>query len=428
MSDLHLGLDFLLGQSGLGLLAVFWYTLVFELPRYGLSFLAAGLAPFAARLSYRSESPAAATPPSPRRISVLVAGHNEVDAIERCIRSLREQSIADFEIIIVSDGSTDGMATVAARLVRSGLADRALATDLRGGKSGAINLALTAAAGDIIVVVDCDCSYDRFALESICRYFDDPSVGAVSGDIIPRNGDATLISRFQEIEYLFTLSVGKRIGASLDQVVCISGAFGAFRREAIAAIGAYDVGGGEDLDLTLRLRANGWRVAFADDAVCYTDVPTGLWALIRQRLRWERDSVWLRFRKHWRLIDPSHADFRLSEALHQWDFLIFNVAAAVLFPFYLVWLFILYGDFAVAILVAMQLGLFTIDVTMLAIVCHVTGRPLFLRNLPYLLGYSVFTTYVMRFVRLWAYVEEWFLAGSRQDNYVPLKVRAVRKW
>jgi hypothetical protein len=76
----------------------------------------------------------------------------------------------------------------------------------------------------------------------------------------------------------------------------------------------------------------------------------------------------------------------------------------------------------------MQIGLFTIEVLMLAIAAFVTGRPAFIRNLPYLLGYSIFASYVMRFVRLWACLEEWFLAGSRRDNYVPSKVRAVRSW
>jgi cellulose synthase/poly-beta-1,6-N-acetylglucosamine synthase-like glycosyltransferase len=428
MSDFDLGLSFLAAQSSGSLVVLFWYTLVFEIPRYSLGFVAIGLAPLAARLFGRFERAGELPPMPPLRVSVVIAGHNEAHSLERCVRSLREQSLSGFEIIIVSDGSSDGMAATAARLVRSGLADRALATDLRGGKSSGINLAIGAASGNIIVNVDCDCSYDRFAIENIIAYFRDPSVGAVCGDIMPRNGDDSLTARFQEIEYLFTLSVGKRIGASLDQVVCISGAFGAFRREAIDAIGAFDVGGGEDLDLTLRLRAKGWRVAFAADAVCYTDVPTKLWTLIRQRLRWERDAIWLRFRKHRRLMDPRSPTFRLSEAFHQCDFLVFNVAAALIFPFYLVWLFVQYGEFAIAILVAMQVGLFAIDVTLLAIAGQVTGRPSFARNLLYLFGYSIFAAYVMRLVRAWAYLEEWFLSGSRRDNYVPLKVRTVRKW
>jgi cellulose synthase/poly-beta-1,6-N-acetylglucosamine synthase-like glycosyltransferase len=428
VSDFDLGLDFLFAQSRQSIVAIFWYTIVFEIPRYGLAFLAVALAPVAARLWTRG--PCAVEPPCgcAPRVSVVVVGHNEAESLERCLRSLREQSVANLEIVVVSDGSTDRMAALAARLVKRKLADRAVATGLRGGKSSGANLAIRASTGDIVVTVDCDCSYDRFAIQNILGPFEDPRVGAASGDIAPRNGDASLVARFQEIEYLSSLSVGKRLAASLDQVVCISGAFGAFRRKALDSIGAFDAGGGEDFDLTLRLRAAGWRIAFAEEAVCYTDVPDALWPLIRQRLRWERDAIWLRFRKHRRSMSRKSPRFRPAEAFHQWEFLIFNVAGAAIFPFYVAWLYLTYGAFATATLAAMQMGLFAIESLMLAIGAGVTRRPVFWRNLPYLLGYSLFASYVIRFVRLWAYGEEWFLSGSRRDNYTPLKVRTLRHW
>jgi len=428
VSDFNLGLDFLLAQSGQSLFAIFWYTVLFEIPRYGLAFLAVALAPAMMRLCARSSR--AAEPPAgaPPRVSVVVAGHSEGEALERCVRSLREQSATDFEIVLISDGSTDHMAAVAARLVKDKLADIALSTNLRGGKSSGVNLAIRASRGDIVVNVDCDCSFDRFAIQNLVRRFDDPSVGAVCGDLVPRNGDATLVARLQEIEYLSTLSVGKRIAAAFDQVVCVSGAFGAFRRAALDSVDAFDVGGGEDLDITMRLRAKGWRIDFAEDAVCYTDVPASLWPLVRQRFRWERDAIWLRFRKHRRSMNAKSPRFRLAEAFHQWEYLIFNVGGAVIFPFYVAWLYFTYGSFATTTLIAMQMGLLAIEVLMLAIAAHVTGRPVFLRNFPYLLGYSMFASYVMRFVRVWAYIEEWFLSGSRGDNYVPFKVRTLRRW
>jgi cellulose synthase/poly-beta-1,6-N-acetylglucosamine synthase-like glycosyltransferase len=428
VSDFDLGLNFLLDQSGPSLLTIFWYTILFEIPRYGLAFLAVAIAPIAIRLWGRA--PAAAEPPRgpPKRVSVAVVGHSEDRSLERCVRSLREQSIGNLEIVVVSDGSTDRMAAVAARLVRDGMIDRALSTSLRGGKASGVNLAILASSGDIVVNVDCDCSYDRYAIQNIVNRFDEPQVGAACGDLVPRNGEASLVARFQEIEYLTTLSVGKRISAAFDQVVCVSGAFGAFRREALDSIDAFDVGGGEDLDLTLRLRAKGWRIAFAEDAICYTDAPDALWPLIRQRFRWERDAVWLRLRKHRRSMNSRSPRFRLAEAFHQWEYLLFNVAGAFIFPFYVAWLYIAYGAFATVTLIAMQIGLFGMEVVLLAIAAQITGRPAFARNLPYLLGYSLLASYVLRFVRVWACIEEWFLSASRRDNYVPLKVRSVRRW
>jgi cellulose synthase/poly-beta-1,6-N-acetylglucosamine synthase-like glycosyltransferase len=424
MADVDAGLAFLVAQTAASIAVVFWYTLVLEVPRYVLGFVALVLTGANRKSVTASVSPRLAKP----RISVGVIGHNEAEALERCVRSLREQSVTDLEIIIVSDGSTDGMARVAHGLVTRGLADKSFATALRGGKSAGINLAIGAATGDIFVVVDCDCSYDRFAMESIVAPFADSGVGAVAGDLVPRNAHASLVARFQAIEYLIAISVGKQIGAELGQVDCISGAFGAFRLDALRSVGGYDVGGGEDLDLTIRLRAAGWRIAFAPGAVCYTDVPESLWPLVRQRLRWERDSVRIRFRKHRRSLNALRHDFKVSEAIHQWDFLVFGVGGAVVFPAYLIWLFATYGEFAVPVIVAMQLALVILDMLSLALADMASGRRVFWSHAPYMLGYSIFTSYVMRMVRLWAYAEEWLRFASINDNYVPLKVRTIRKW
>jgi len=427
MNEFDLGLSFLLSQSGASIIAIFWYTILFEIPRYGIPFLAAALgqlsfANIAAGSTVRLRK--LSTMP---KVSVVVVGHNEADSLETCVRSLREQSFDQFEIIIVSDGSSDATGAIAARLVGEGLATRSFTLDLRGGKSSGLNLAIGACRGDIIINVDCDCAYDRFAIEQLLEAFDDPVVGGACGDVRPRNGDSSLVARFQEIEYLMTISVGKIIVNAFDQVTCLSGAFSGFRREALEMVGAFDVGGGEDFDITLRLRARGWRTAFVPTAVCYTDVPVTLGALVRQRLRWERDAIRLRYRKHRAVMFPNNR-FILVEAIHQWEFLLFNVLGAFAFPLYVIWLFATYGDMAVTVLMAMQLGLLLLDSTMLALGAFITGRAAFWRNLVYVLGFSLFMSYVMRLVRLWAYLEEWLLFGSVRDNYLPYKVRAVRKW
>ena len=425
MSDLSVSLEFLFEQSRDSAIQIFWYTLIFDAPRYLLAFSAEALSAVRARVvGAPAKAPEFARRPS---VSVTVVGHNEADSIERCVRSLREQSLNDFELVVVSDGSTDQTSAIASRLVREGLIDKALSTDLRGGKSSGTNLAFRNCVGEILINVDCDCSFDRFAIERTVAMFADPTIGAVCGDIQPRNGDASLTARFQEIEYLVTISVGKRAAASIEQVVCASGAFSGFRATALAQINGLDVGGGEDLDLTIRMRKLGWRIGFAPEAVCYTDVPTALWTFVRQRLRWERDAIWIRYRKHRHLMTGARF-FKPSEAFHQWDFFFYSVLATAIFPLYLGWLFEHYGTFAIPILVAMQFGLFGLDALTLALADIVLKRGSFRRNIVYLFGYSVFNAYFMRVVRLIAYVQEWCFRGSRGDNYVPLKVRLARTW
>ena len=349
------GLIYLQSQSIGSFFALFWFVILFEVPRYTLSFLAAAF--FGASPKAYGEEPTPAQP-----VSVIIAGHNEEHAVESCIRSLWEQSLQPDEIIVVSDGSTDKMKRVLGELLNKRLIQGAYSTDLRAGKSAATNLAERHATGDILVNVDCDCSFDRHALKHIVRPFINPRIGAVSGNILVRNYADTIITSFQAIEYLISISLGKQANGLIDQVSCASGAFSAFRREALRRVGGLDAGGGEDLDVTLRLRQAGWKIDFSASAICYTDAPDTLTALINQRFRWERDAIRLRYRKHVDLMNPFSKQFNLWELLHQLEFLVFNILGALALPFYCLWLFITYGELAPVILIGAQICLGFMDV------------------------------------------------------------------
>jgi cellulose synthase/poly-beta-1,6-N-acetylglucosamine synthase-like glycosyltransferase len=414
------GVTYLTSQSGVSLFALFWFVIVFEIPRYTFGFIsvaAVSVASIGARARRKDAE----------RLSVVIAGHNEQDSIERCVMSLREQSREPDEIIVLSDGSTDRMPEVMRGLTQRGLIQEAHCTQMRGGKSAGVNLVIGRTTGNIIVNVDCDCTFDRHALRDIVEPFDDPRVGAVAGNIIVRNADASLMATYQAIEYMISISQGKQAANLTDQMTCVSGAFGAFRRSALDRVGGLDSGGGEDLDVTLRLRMAGWKTVFASDAICYTDVPATLMALTRQRFRWERDAVRLRFRKHRDLLNPFSKRFDMVELLHELDFIVFNVAAALIFPFYVVWLFVTYGNLAPMALLGAQAGMLALDLVTFLLAATMTPKANAARLLPYLLGYSLFYGLVMRFVRLAAYIQEWVFRSSYQDSYVPRKVHLVRK-
>lgn len=412
------GFTYLNAQSLQSFIALFWFVILFELPRYTLTFLTATLlVPFHPRYA-----PLAVRP----RITAVVAGHNEAGCIERCVRAMHEQSWPPDEIIIVSDGSTDAMTDKLRVLRQRGLITAVHSTALRAGKSAATNLAIRSATGDIIINIDCDCTLDRHAFQNACRPFSDPSVGAVAGNIVVRNPGASFITSYQSIEYLVILSLGKRGCNITDQVVCASGAFGVFRREALDAVGGLDAGGGEDLDLTLRIRKAGWRVRFVPDAICYTDVPDSFAAFIRQRFRWERDAIRQRYRKHHDQVSPFSLQMQPLELVHQLEFLIFDVGAAIAMPIYLVWLFVTYGDTAPAILIAAQAGMLVLDLLTLCLAAVATPKVLTLRHLLYMPAYSVMNSYFMRFIRLAAYFQEWFFDASYSDSYVPAKVHLQR--
>lgn len=408
--------DYLLAMDAASLVAAFSFSVILDIPRYTFGFLAV----LVVELCGRGQPGRWWRPPS---ISVIIAGHNEAAAIRRCVASLREQTLADLEIICVDDGSTDGMSAELYRLRTEGLIDVALALRVRSSKSAACNLALSRASGDIVVNADVDCTFDRDAIAHIVRPFADPAVGAVSGNIAVRNAGASVIAGLQAVEYLIGISLGKRALDFLNVVACASGAFSAFRREALEGVGGMDVGPGEDLDLTMRLRQAGWRVRFAHDAWCLTDVPATVPAFVRQRLRWERDALRIRLRKHRRLLNPRDKGTTTTDLVHQFDYIVTSVLVTLVFPLYLVWLVYTYGEAAWMILGMVSLGYMVLDLIAFTAALVVVNRPGSARSLPHALMFGVCNAYFIRAIRLVAFAQEWIFRRSYADEYVPVRVR-----
>ncbi|WP_445358256.1 glycosyltransferase family 2 protein [Microbulbifer sp. ANSA005] len=414
------GITFLISQSYTSLFLMFWVILILELPRYFMAFLTSVFF-FSTKPEFEEDTN------SLGKITVIITGHNEEASIESCAISLMEQSLPPDEIVIVSDGSTDTTRAKVQKLQRYNSKIKVHATDLRGGRASALNLSERFSTGDFIIEVDCDSSLDRHAIKHVMQEFTDPKVGATAGNVLIRNAYTNILTTFQAIEYLISISLGRHALSMLDQVNCSSGAFSAFRRTALMEVGGFDAGGGEDLDVTFRLRSYGWRIGFAPEAICYSDGPTDINSLSRQRFRWERDAIRLRYRKYLHFINPFQDRIKLKEFYHQFEFLLFNVIAAIAFPVYLVWLFVHYGTNGWFILVGAQIVLIALDIITFTLVSILTIRENTLKLWPFIPAYSVFYVNYMRTIRLSAYIQEWIFRTSYSDSFSPTKVHRVRE-
>jgi cellulose synthase/poly-beta-1,6-N-acetylglucosamine synthase-like glycosyltransferase len=413
----------MLGQfDWAGWLAMFWFMILLEIPRYTLSGIAIFVASF--RKAY---SPTAAERRSldQLKISVVVAGHNEADAIGKCLRSLAEQTRKIDEIIFIDDGSTDGMRKIINKYCQLGRIDVALSNQVRSGKAASCNLGFTIAKGDIIVNLDADCSYDCDAIEKLIEPFINPRVGATTGALGVRNFNYSAVTGYQAIEYLVSIGMGKRALDMLDMVVCASGAFGAFRREAVHQVGLLAPGPGEDFDLTLRLRRSGWTIRFAADSWCFTDTPATFGAIIRQRRRWDRDTIRTRMRKFRDVFSPGGRRFNLLETFEQTEWLVMNMIVTLVFPIYVIWLFLVFGSGALYILCSVAIVYLVLDAVgflMALTICRRYGSRMVFVILPYLLTFGLYNGIFMRCVRLYAYYEEWVYRASTLDSYSPVRV------
>jgi poly-beta-1,6-N-acetyl-D-glucosamine synthase len=404
------------------LVVLFWYTTLLEVPRYVIGAIAASIAAL-------SEHPRQAADAN-LTVSVILAGHNEAQSLRACVSGLVEQTLTDrsgLQVVVVDDGSTDGMADVARDLRSKGLVDEVIRLKHRGGKSAAVNLGLEVCTGDIIAIADIDTSFDRDALAVMLGYFAaDPRLGAVGGDLGVRNECASLVTRCQAIEYGISVSLGRRVADALGILSMVSGAFGAFRRSAIESVGGQDVEVGEDADLTMKLRRAGWRIQFAPEARALTNVPETVPALIAQRLRWDRGIVTIWLRKYRAVFNPFQATFRAQDVLASLDVLVFQFLLPLAFPVYLVWLWWHFGAFAITLVAATLVGYLILDLVAVVAAAAVRAeRPLGLAV--YLPLYTLLQL-LLRFVRLVAIIQELIFRASYRDPYVPARVmrRAAR--
>jgi cellulose synthase/poly-beta-1,6-N-acetylglucosamine synthase-like glycosyltransferase/peptidoglycan/xylan/chitin deacetylase (PgdA/CDA1 family) len=222
-------------------------------------------------------------------VSIIVPAYNEAVGIARCVQSLAGSRYAgQLEVVVVDDGSADDTAAVVEHL---DLADVRLIRQENAGKAAALNRALIASQHEIVVTVDADTVFEPETLSHLVQRFRDPEVGVISGNTkIGNRGN--LVGRWQHIEYVMGFNLDRRAYEVIGATPTVPGAIGAFRRRALADIGG--VSGAtiaEDTDITLDLGRAGWKVVYEPRARAWTEAPSNLRALYRQRARWAYGTI-----------------------------------------------------------------------------------------------------------------------------------------
>jgi cellulose synthase/poly-beta-1,6-N-acetylglucosamine synthase-like glycosyltransferase len=230
-------------------------------------------------------------------VSVVIAGRNPGGAIVSCIRSVLDCNYKNVEIIFADDKSTDDSVALARTFERTGRV-RVFANDNWSGKAVNLNLALNFARGEFVYILDSDTVMYPDTIRTALAYFENPRVGAVAMSIFVHNKTASLITRFQRIEYLLTYTLTQLWRGYFGIIAIVCGMGGMYRMSAVRGLGGFDTGLGDDTDLTIRLRKARWKIVMSLRSQIATDVPETLRALIKQRVRWTRNMVKVRLRKH----------------------------------------------------------------------------------------------------------------------------------
>ena len=308
------------------------------------------------------------TPP----VSILLPAYNEEAGVVSSVRSLLDLRYPRHEVIVVNDGSTDGTIDRLREAfelvpVRHALRTRIPTAAVRGafvsrihpnlwvldkengGKADALNAGINASAHAHFCAIDADAVVEQDALlRVIAPFVDDPDLVAAAGGIVRVANGAVIesgrlvdfrlpaghIVRFQVLEYFRAFLLGRLAFDSMNAVLIISGAFGLFKRELVETVGGYAHNTvGEDAELVARLhghlrqRGEPFRIRFIPDPVCWTEAPSEVKLLSRQRRRWQRGLGETLWRHRRQMFNPRAGAFGLFTLPY---FLFFELLGAVI--------------------------------------------------------------------------------------------------
>ncbi len=203
-------------------------------------------------------------------MSIIIPTFNGDSRIGNCLDALLKQVPGrNVEILVINDGSTDDTVHVVKRY--SGVR---LITQENAGPAAARNRGALEARGKIIMFTDDDCIPMPDWLDAMLDPFKDPEVVGVKG--IYRTRQRRLVARFVQIEYEDRYRFMKGL-PSIDFVDTYSAAF---RRDCFLEMTGYDTSFpaacAEDIELSYRMSARGWKMMFAPTAIVYHTHPDTL--------------------------------------------------------------------------------------------------------------------------------------------------------
>jgi len=276
-------------------------------------------------------------------ISIIAPAYNEEKTIIESANSLLNLVYPDYELIIVNDGSKDGTMDVLiknfdlkrvdyvfdyklnTKSVRGVYMNRSMPKLIvvdkeNGGKADSLNAGINISRKEYFCGIDADSLLESDALLKLASMELDAGVEtpALGGNIFPANGCSinkgvitdiripqNKLARFQTIEYIRAFMAGRLGWAYTNNLLIISGAFGLFRKERVISVWGYLTSSGkyekdtvgEDMELVVRIvrfmREKGlrYKIDYAYNANCWTEVPEELNSLKKQRYRWQRGLI-----------------------------------------------------------------------------------------------------------------------------------------
>ena len=336
-------------------------------------------------------------------VSILVPAYNEELGIIESLHSLITLKYPETEIIVIDDGSKDKTSeivmeafdmVVSTRNINTGLTTKKvlgiyqsrlhpkvfLIRKDNGGKADALNAGINFSRYPYFCSIDGDSILDSNSLLRVMRPIieSDGKVAVAGGNVRIANGNDIHYGAMtqkqlgnhplvlmQIIEYMRAFMLGRIFLSRFNMVLIVSGAFSIFNKKIVIETGGYatDVIG-EDMELVVKVHAYirkhklDQKIEFVPDPVCWTEAPTSMSVLRRQRRRWSQglfESLW----KHrYITLNPKYGRLGFIAFPYFWLFEAFGALIELAGYLYMIIAFFtnqLNTEFAVLILFTMVL-------------------------------------------------------------------------
>lgn len=228
-------------------------------------------------------------------ISVIIPFRNEQENIEKCYRSVTNQSISEdrYEVIFIDDNSDDESFQLLEQLIdrENVIVIKSPVKNItRAHKKNALKNAIENAKGELIITTDADCSHGKYWLENMQKMFDNKTA-FVSGPV-QFSSNSTLFEELQALEFSSLIIVGAGLIGINNPIICNAANLG-FRKSVYFEVGGYEdnlnVSSGDDEFLMQKIhRKTDYKIKFCfnKDALVLTEPNKSVKEFYQQRKRW----------------------------------------------------------------------------------------------------------------------------------------------
>jgi cellulose synthase/poly-beta-1,6-N-acetylglucosamine synthase-like glycosyltransferase len=229
--------------------------------------------------------------------TILIPAHNEEKVIGHTLDAMLQLVYPrnKLKIVVINDGSTDTTRDIVTQYAAADT--RVELFDIpRGqggkGKSRALNLGVQRVTSEVIAIYDADNMPDKHALRYlVAQLLLHNDLGAVIGKFRTVNKEATLLTRFINIETLSFQSMLQAGRWQMHQIATLPGTNFVMWTSIIRALNGWDEEAlTEDSELSIRIYEEGYKIKFIPYAMTYEQEPQEWKVWVRQRMRWVRGN------------------------------------------------------------------------------------------------------------------------------------------